>query len=149
MTSATPRQKKRADAAHRVQRAWAARVAGATWVQVAELVGYSDDTAACRAVRAYFGTLPQHDHEEVRALWRQRMEVLWAQNLRDVREQRPGAVRAGVAVAQRAAALDGLDKPTQVEVYRPDAEEFLATVAQLRSIAISEHSAPEGDIFDA
>lgn len=30
----------RADAAQRAQRAWAARVAGATWAQMAELVGY-------------------------------------------------------------------------------------------------------------
>jgi hypothetical protein len=120
----TKRQVVRADAGARAQRAWAARVAGATWEQVGELVGFSDGTAALRAVRRYFGQLPVIEREETRRLWRERNELLWKQAVRDTSEQRPGAIRAAVAVAQRAAALDGLDAPVRMEVSNPSVEEF-------------------------
>lgn len=113
---ATPAQVVRADAAQRAQRAWAARVSGSTWAEAAGIAGYSDAAVACRAVKRYFGTLPRIESEDMRDLWRERLETLWAFAHRDARKGRPGALRAGVAVAQRAAALDGLDAPTRYDV---------------------------------
>lgn len=144
--SVTPRQRQRADAAQRAQRAWAARVSGGTWAQAAEVSGYSDDTAALRGVRRFFGRLPEIDHDEQRRLWRDRLELLWRQNARDVHEQRPGAVRAGVALADRAARLDGLDEPAELRLYTPGAEEFMRVVSEVRATMVT--SAPEADVFE-
>ena len=100
----------RADALDRAERAWHARVAGATWLQAAQVAGFSDDAHAIRAVRQMYGELPSWDREETRALWRDRLEWLWRQTLTDAAEQRAGAVTAGVRVATAAAALDGLSE---------------------------------------
>lgn len=144
--TATPRQMVRADAAQRAQRAWSLRVAGASWSQCAEVVGFKDDTACIRAVRRYFGKLPKLDLEEQRTLWTERHEELWRQSMREMREGKPGAVRAGVAVARSASQLGGLDAPTRLEVYRPDAEEYLTTLAAIREQVLAG-SPREGDVF--
>ncbi|MGE9350120.1 hypothetical protein ACQP60_11660 [Isoptericola variabilis] len=67
-------------------------------------------------MKNYFGTTPHPDAALAREMWRDRLEVLWRQVLKDAEQLRPGAVRAGVAVVQRAAALDGLDAPQQFEI---------------------------------
>lgn len=112
----TDRVMVRADAEERARKAWAARVAGATWQQVADVAGFTHPQNAVRAVRRYFGDLPQVDRQMERELWRERLEFLWRQTERDVLQQRTGAVRGGVAVAQRAALMLGLDEPTRTEV---------------------------------
>ena len=38
-----------------------------------------------------------------------------------------------VAAARSASQLDGLDKPARIEVYSPDADEFIVTMAALRA----------------
>jgi AraC-like DNA-binding protein len=63
----------RADAAERAQRAWTARVVGATWDQAADVAGFAHASSAVRAVRSYFDRLPQVDTDERRALWRERL----------------------------------------------------------------------------
>lgn len=136
----------RLDAEQRAIKAWQARVAGLTWAQVAELVGFSDGTAANRAVSRYFGGLPQFDRDDYRQLWRDRLETLWRASARDVAEQRPGAVRSAVAVAQRAAALDGLDEPAELRLYTPGAEEFMRVVSEVRSNMVTR--TPEADVFE-
>jgi hypothetical protein len=111
------RLKTHADAAQRAQRAWAARVAGGTWDQAAEVAGFTNTSACVRAVGNYFGTYPTPDSSEQRALWRERMELLWKIAIRDASDGKHGALRAGVAVAQRASQMDGLDAPAQVQVH--------------------------------
>lgn len=102
-----------ADAADRARRAWSARIAGGTWREAAEVAGFTDGNNCQRAVRNFFGSVPQVDTSMERELWRQRMEKLWTLALRDAQESKPGALRAGVAVAQRSSLLLGLDAPTQ------------------------------------
>lgn len=118
-----------AAAQDRVNRAWMLRVMGASWDQVAEQVGYSSGSNACRAVREAMGELPQPQRDELRDLWRSRIEVLWRQSLRDVNQQRPGALSAGVRIAERAARLDGLDAP-EVHVITPSSRELDEWVGQ-------------------
>jgi AraC-like DNA-binding protein len=142
----TTRRSGRADAAGRAMRAWSARVAGHTWSEAAELSGFSDASNCLRAVRAYFGTLPAIEREDVRALWRQRHEALWAIALRDAKARRPGALRAGVAVARSAAQLDALDVPAVSVVVSPTAAEFEDTVRRLVE-ARGGRSSIEADIF--
>lgn len=136
----------RADALKRADEAWRLRVSGASWGEVADLVGYTDRNNALRAVRNVYGTLPQIERDELRALWRDRLEWLWRQVAHDVTEQRPGAAVAGVRVAQAATRLDGLDMPSEVVVYTPDESEIDAFV-----IAATSYLRPqveEADIFE-
>jgi AraC-like DNA-binding protein len=138
----------RADAAQRAQRGWALRVA-ASWAQVAEAVGYTSATIACRAVRRYFGRLPQPSHDELRDLWRERQEFLGGQNAKAVREGAPGSVRAAVAIIRSTAQLDGLDAPARFQVETPDSERILAIVREIEEArrGVTAHEAE--DIWDA
>lgn len=140
----TRRPPRNAKALQRVSDAWAMRIRGATWDEVAAAVGYANAPNAVRAVRNFVGTLPEPSMPELRSLWRERLEYLWPLAARDVEEGRPGAVRAAVAIADRAAKLDGLDAPTRVEVA--------ASVQELQQIAAEliaqERQGIEADIFD-
>jgi len=77
----------------RAQRAWTARVVGATWAQAAEATGYYDAATCYRAVKRYFGEVPKQDKTEARDLWRARLEHLWRLSVEDVTKRRPWAVR--------------------------------------------------------
>lgn len=112
----TIRTSRAAESSRRAAEAWSLRVAGLSWDDTAKQAGYANAPNALRAVKAYSGTLPTPAHEELRAMMRARSEAVWRQAFVDVLEQRPGAVRAAVAVLQRQAQLDGLDVPQRVEV---------------------------------
>ena len=130
-TQAIRRQRPRADALRRVTQAWQLRIAGVAWDDIAAQVGYSNAQNCIRAVRNYAGTLPEPSTVELRHLWRARLEKLWPIAERDVLAGKPGATRAAVALAQRAAAMDGLDSATRVEVST-DAAELEQIVRQIR-----------------
>lgn len=133
-------RKVRADAGQRAQQAWALRVAGREWAEVAKATGFTDPANCIRAVRTYFGTLPQPDREELRTLARARGERLWEQALVDVLQQRPGAVRAAVALLQRQSALDGLDQPSRVHVDVTDSDlgELVAELSAMLGTSAAE-----------
>lgn len=78
-----------------------------------------------KGVRTAYGTLPRIDRDDLRNLWRSRLEVAWRQVVKDMFDQRPGAVTAAVRVAYAAAALDGLNAPVQVDVSVTDTLEKL------------------------
>ncbi|MBD3941683.1 hypothetical protein IF188_08250 [Microbacterium sp. NEAU-LLC] len=134
--------------------AYAMRIRGATWDEIARAVGYANPQNAMRAVRRYVGTLPRPEMGELRSMWRDRLEYLWPLATRDVEAGKPGAVRAAVAVAQRAAQLDGLDAPTRFEVT-PTEEQYEALVTEvLRARGVEELTeydilAIEADVVDA
>jgi len=140
-----PIRKVRGDALSRADDAWRLRVAGATWAEVATVVGFANAENAIRAVRQVYGSLPEVPREELRTLWRERLERLWRQTLMDATEHRPGAVMAGVRVAQAAARLDGLDAPSEVLLYAPSQQELEAWVAQMMQAQTPELE--EADIF--
>lgn len=141
----TRRPPRNAKAMQRVSDAWAMRIRGATWDEIAADVGYANAPNAVRAVRNFAGTLPEPSNPELRSLWRERLEYLWPLAARDVEAARPGAIRAAVAIADRAAKLDGLDAPSRLEVS--------ASVQELNEIAAAmitrERGDSEADIFDA
>lgn len=114
----------------RASRAWHLRVTGMTWEQVAREVGFASPQGAHRAVQRFAGTLPDPKPDELRALWRARMEHLWELAARDAEASRPGALRAGVAIADRASRFDGLDAPTvaQIEVNSPEFDRLFAGI---------------------
>lgn len=125
----------RADAAQRAATAWNARVLGATWEQAAQVAGFTDKSNCFRAVRRAYGSVPEPEREEQRRLWRDRIEHLWRQSVKDVAEQRPGAVTAGVRVAGAAAVLDGLNAPTEV-VVSPSTAELEAWVERVLALRV-------------
>lgn len=129
-TPGTPHRKVYAPAMQKVADAWAMRVRGADWATIARTVGYSSPQNAMRAVRRFAGKLPEPTAPELRSLWRERLEYLWPHAARDAELGRPGALRAAVAIADRASKLDGLDAPQRFEVT-PDAAAFDALVDRL------------------
>lgn len=136
----------RADMAERAERAWQARVLGATWREAAQVAGYSDASNAVRAVRGVYGELPKVERDDLRHLWRTRLEKVWRQAYADVLERRSGAVTAAVRVAGAAAALDGLDEPTRVALSNPTADEIERWVAEVLALRGTQHPV-EADIF--
>ncbi|WP_292834922.1 hypothetical protein [Microbacterium sp.] len=107
----------------RVADAWAMRVRGADWATIAGATRYSSPQNAMRAVRNYVGKLPAiESSDDLRSLWRERLEYLWPLAARDAEAGRPGALRAAVAVSQRAAQLDGLDAPQRFEITPGEAD---------------------------
>ena len=136
-----------AKAMQRVADAWAMRIRGATWDEVAAAVGYANGPSALRAVRNYVGTLPEPTMPELRSLWRERLEFLWPLAVNDVEQGKPGAMRAAVAVAQRAAQLDGLDQPQRVEITGGAAE--IDRMVHALLAAQGEGYVEEPDVFDA
>lgn len=129
----------------RVADAWAMRVRGATWDEVAAAVGYANGPNVLRAVRNFVGKLPEPSMSESRSLWRERLEFLWTVAARDVETGKPGAMRAAVAVAQRAAQLDGLDQPQRLEVNATASD-----ITELVRVLLAAHGFEdsEADIWD-
>lgn len=140
-----PTRSVRADMADRAERAWVARVLGASWKDAAMVSGYSDGSNCRRAVMSVYGQLPKIDREHLRTLWRERGELLWRQVVKDVHNGVPGAVTAAVRVMQAAARLDGLDEPSRVELSSPSDREIQEWV-DMAWIA-SRPQLEEGDIF--
>ncbi|GAB3599403.1 hypothetical protein GCM10027408_20340 [Microbacterium tumbae] len=138
----------RADAADRASKAWRMRVAGGGWDDIAKALGMRGGApAAYRAVKNYFGSVPQPDREMLREIARQRGERLWLRAAAAVEDApTPAAIRAAVSVLERAARLDGLDQPTRVAVA-PDDEQFTALVeAAARGLGLPLPE--EANIFD-
>lgn len=106
----------RADALDRANRAWSARVSGSTWRECAELGGYSSAEHAIDACRRLFGAVPQIDRDELRRLWRDRLEATWAQVVSDMADRIPGATTSAVRIVTAAMQLDGLAEPVKVAV---------------------------------
>lgn len=123
---------RRADAMQRAAQAWHLRVIGRTWEEIAREVGYASPQGAHRAVSRFAVTLPDPKPDELREMWRARMEKLWTFAVRDAEAGRPGALRAGVAIADRAGKLDGLDAPVRFEVT-PDEMALQGLVEELLS----------------
>lgn len=145
----------RADADERATKAWRLRVAGGSWEDIAQALGMRGGApAAHRAVKNYFGTVPQIDREMLRGIARARGEVVWLRALKALEASNgaPAAVRAAISVLERQARLDGLDAPTKVEVKQPDELEFEQVVrlaAVGAGLALPEEGDPFEDIEDA
>lgn len=120
--SEMPEQKKKprtqldAVAFQKASSAWTARVHGLSWAQVAQHSGYSDASSAHHAVKRAFGELPVIEKEDLRDLWRERIELAWKQAVLDMKDRVPGATTASVRIATCAVQLDGLAAPVKVDV---------------------------------
>ena len=118
----TKRPMRRGEAMQRASQGWHLRVTGRTWQQIADELGYANPSNAHRAVMRFAGTIPDPKPDTLRDLWRARMEHLWNLAARDADAGRPGALRAGVAIADRASKFDGLDAPQRFEITPGEAD---------------------------
>lgn len=143
----------------------AAHLAGFGYDIIAERYGYADPKSAQIAVEGLLGrTFTASDLPAARNKSRARKERLLQSVWYDAThpfivdekgnqtEQRNEAHLASldraIRIAESIDRLDGLNAPTQVEIYRPGAEEFLTTVSELRE-ALMAGGPREADIFDA
>lgn len=138
----------RADARARADRAWHARVMGATWEQAAEIAGFANKSNAMRSVRKHYGGLPEPETTELRNLWRARLDWLYTRNAGDVADGKPGAVVAGVRLAEAAMKLDGLAAPAQVEIgVTPSQREMEDFIRSVVALTRGRDLPDEADIF--
>lgn len=145
--------------------ATAAHLAGFGWDVIAERYGYSNPKGAQVAVEAFIGkTIGSGDLQAARykslARKERLLQSVWFDathpfELDEFGEKTENRNEAHLASLDRATRilesidrLQGLNAPTQVEIYRPGADEFLETIAELKK-KVLEGTPQEGDIFDA
>jgi AraC-like DNA-binding protein len=139
----------RAEADDRAAKAWRLRVMGAPWAVIARELGYANEANVHRAVRNYFGTVPQIDRDMMREMARQRGEQLWMRAYAEVERTggAPAAIRAATEVLRRHAALDGLDEPTRVDLQHTPSQEEFVTFVHAAAKGLGIEMAQEADIF--
>lgn len=130
----------------------ALRVAGASFVEVADVLALDGADAARRAVERGLASerVEDDDRERLRLETEQRLmgllRPLYAKATdMDDPEQIP-ASRAALAVVDRHAKLMGLDAPTEVVVHNPTTTEIDAWVAQVLSLG-QEQFAVEANVL--
>ncbi len=105
------------DAAERQRRALILRRDGATYEVIGKALGYSRKGAEY-AVKAAIAKLTNPIAEELRQIHYLRLERAWLDLQPAMRRGETDAVRAGVQVLKREAALFGLDAPVKIDVGR-------------------------------
>jgi len=128
------RRDRRMEEAQRRRRALELRVAGATYEEIAEALGYSSRSAAWKAVwRAYRQGL-RDPAEHLRELESERLDRLqkawWGKALSgDV-----GAFRYLLRLMERRAKLLGLDAPTKIAPTDPSGEQEYAELSDVERL---------------
>jgi hypothetical protein len=148
-----------------IRAAVAAHLAGIPWDVIATRYTFSSPKSAQIAVETLIGeTWTSTDLAAARAKSLARKERMLQSVWEDAtspwtmhpttgkRQERNDAhlqaLDRALRIAESIDRLQGLNAPTQVEVYRPGADEFLSTVGELRAI-IMRDLPEEADIFDA
>jgi hypothetical protein len=129
------------------------RLAGASYTEVAETVGYKDATAARNAViQALAKTQPDEVQvNELRAVDSARLERLlrgvWQKATSPTDPEHLQAAKLAMSLIDRHIRLHGLDAPQEVVVYNPAAAEIDAWVA--RMVKNDATNVIEGEVVDA
>lgn len=130
----------------RMQAAVGMRIAGATYSEVARVLGYTSATNARAAVeRSIAATVGEGDRDQARFLQTRRLERLlrsvWNRATDDKDPEQLGYVRTSLALVDRLIKLQGLDAPAEIIMYNPtqqELEEWVSKRAQLVT-----HTLPE------
>ena len=67
-------------------------------------------------MRNAYGAPPVIDREQLRNLWRDRLEAAWRQVCADMADRVPGSTTSAVRIVTAAIQLDGLAEPQKVSV---------------------------------
>lgn len=127
------------------------RIAGASWDEVAQVIGYPTARAALVATeRALEKELRDESKDAVRQLTAKRLDRLlravWPKAIDGENPEQLPAVGKAREIIADFRKLHGLDAPTEISVHNPTAQEIESWVATVVS-----HGAPqleEADIFD-
>lgn len=127
------------------------RTAGASWEEIADVLGYPTGNHALvateRALEKEMRT--PESQEQLRQLAGARLERLlrsvWARAINPEDPDHLAAVNTAKGLVDRHAKLYGLDAPTQYVVTSPTQQELEAWVTRVSSASIPE--LPEADIF--
>lgn len=129
------------------------RKAGASWEEVAEVIGFPTARAALVATeRALERELKTEESQKyMRTLAGQRLERLlrgvWAKAINDEHPEHLAAVDRARQIIDRHSKLYGLDAPTEFVVHSPTQAELERWVSTV--IATQQPALEEADIFDA
>lgn len=129
------------------------RIAGASWDEVAQVIGYPSARTALVAVeRALEKELhTEENQKQMRRLAGQRLERLlrgvWTKAINEKHPEHLLAVDKARQIIDRHAKLYGLDAPTEFVVSSPTASELEKWVSTV--INETRPALEEGDIFDA
>ena len=127
------------------------RLSGATWQEVAEVIGFPTARAALVATeRALEKELRNESKDEMRALAGKRLDRLlravWAKALNPESPEQMVAVTKAREIISQHTKLFGLDAPTEMVVHSPAQQELEAWVATV--VATGKPQLEEADIFD-
>lgn len=135
--------------------ATALRFAGASYVEIADALGYSSAVEARQAVERDLASQASiQDRESLRAEEAGRLmrmlRSVWRKATDETHPEQLPAMRTALAIVDRHARLLGLDQPTEHVVYTPsqrEMEEWLAEVLTLRQphVHAIEADVVEGD----
>jgi hypothetical protein len=129
------------------------RLAGATWEEIAETLGYpTPRTAIVATEKALEAQLANsEDREQMRRLAGARLDrllrAIWAKAIDPQHPDQMGAISKAREIIDRHAKLFGLDAPTEVVVHSPTMTELESWVAKV--VAVGAPPVVEYDILDA
>jgi hypothetical protein len=134
------------------------KLAGATWEEIADVIGYPTPRQALVAVeRALERELKTEPSQaKMRALAGARLERLlrscWSKAIDPAHPEHLVALAKAREIVDRHAKLYGLDAPTEVVVHNPtvhELEAWVATVVSETHPALPEYDIFEGEVVDA
>lgn len=133
----------------------ALRMAGASWAEIAQVQEYASAAHALAAFEKAMATTASNPdkREVVKALHTRRLDrllkAIWTKAINPRDPDQLAYHREALAVMDRYARFHGLDAPTQVAVYTPNAKEIEDVVARFQVLSRAETEATEADIMDA
>lgn len=140
------------DRVSRQQSAVALKIAGATYTEIAEALGYSSaHNARLATERALAASVGDEDREQLRFIQGRRLERLlrglWVKATNEKHPDQIAAARTALAIIDRHIKLTGTDAPTQMVVHSPTAgeiEQWVAAMAAQVAVGMPE----EKDILE-
>ena len=113
---------RRIEAANKQRQALELRMAGRTWIEIADTLGYSNHSGAIAAVKTALDKTLQEPAEHYRALTLERLTKIMQVHWPFMLQADPTSTRLCLQAIKDVRDLLGLDSPTRMEHSGPDGE---------------------------
>lgn len=113
---------RRIEAAHKQRQALELRMAGRTWVEIADNLGYSNHTGAIAAVKTALAKTLEEPSAHYRALTLERLTKILQVHWPLMLQADPTSTKLCLQAIKDVRDLLGLDSPTRMEHSGPDGE---------------------------